>query len=630
MEICFLLFTFAKFDWLGIISCILFSISAGFLLSFITSIFNVRVNKTISIIIVILTTLIFISQLVYYNIYFSIISFYSIANGTSQIMEFWGKILDVLISMPFKILLYILPLILTIVFGLKKIDFNKSTLKIKSILIVISVLIYFTGILSLFIPNNELYSPKKLYFDAESTLLCSEKLGLLTAMRLDLKGLIFNDKLVDNQDIEDIPDDNSDLPAVTVPGKVNYNILDIDFDSLINNEKDATIKNMHKYFKSVEPTNKNDYTGLFKGKNLILILAESFSPMVIDKNLTPTLYKLQNEGFKFTNFYTPIWPVSTSDGEYVTCTSLVPKEGVWSMKKSASISLPFVMGNIMKDSLYNTFCYHDHTYTYYGRNLSHPNMGYQVFKAVGNGLKINSKIWPESDLEMVDATFDEYKGKTPFLTYYVTVSGHLLYNKYNSMAVKNWSNVEDLNYSAAVKAYLSCNIELDRALAELIKKLEDSGLAEDTVIAISADHYPYGLTTDEISELKGHKVEKNFELYENTFLIWNKGMKPVVVDKSASSMDILPTLSNMFGLNYDSRLLMGKDIMSDNPSLIIFSNRSWITDKGSFNSITNTYKSSVNPDDQAYVNKINKEVKDKYNYSKLILDENYYSKLSLK
>ena len=82
-------------------------------------------------------------------------------------------------------------------------------------------------------------------------------------------------------------------------------------------------------------------------------------------------------------------------------------------------------------------------------------MGYQVFKAVGNGLKINSKIWPESDLEMINATFDEYKDKKPFLTYYVTVSGHLLYNENNCMAVKNWSYVKNLNYSTAVKAYLS-------------------------------------------------------------------------------------------------------------------------------------------------------------------------------
>ncbi|MFA6942105.1 MAG: sulfatase-like hydrolase/transferase, partial [Clostridiaceae bacterium] len=406
MEVCFLLFTFGKIHWLGFITCILFSISAGLILSIITSIFNLKINKTIMLAIIGVVIFVFIAQLVYYNIYFSIISFYSIVNGTSQVMEFSGKILDVLLGMPIKILIYILPIFITVIFGLKKADFNKGTFKSKTILFLISIAVYFAGILTLFIPNSELYSPKELYYNAESPLLCSEKLGLLTAMRLDLKDQIFQADEAYNQLSETSETIAQSVePSYNEPAKnVEYNTLNIDFDSLIRNEKAPVIKNMHRYFQSAESTNKNDYTGLFKGKNLILVLAESFSPMVIDKNLTPTLYKMQNEGFKFTDFYTPIWPISTSDGEYVTCTSLVPKEGVWSMKKSSSISLPFTMGNLMKNSGYSTFCYHDHTYTYYGRNLSHPNMGYQVFKAVGNGLKINSKIWPESDLEMINAS----------------------------------------------------------------------------------------------------------------------------------------------------------------------------------------------------------------------------------
>lgn len=632
MEACFLLFAFDKIHWLGFITCILFSISTALILSIITSMFNLKINKAITLITTGAVIFVFIAQLVYYNIYFSIISFYSIANGTSQVMEFWDKIIEVLFNMPFKILAFMLPIFITAVFGLKKINFNKSSLKSKAGLVLISIAIYFAGILTLFIPNNQLYSPKKVYYNAESPLLCSEKLGLLTAMRLDLRDQIFKSNAVKSEfdEASDTSAEINESPIDKPAEKIENNTINIDFDSLIKDEKDPVIKNIHKYFQSAEATNKNDYTGLFKGKNLILVLGESFSPMAIDKNLTPTLYKMQNEGFKFTDFYTPIWPVSTSDGEYVTCTSLVPKEGVWSMKKSSSISLPFTMGNLMKNSGYSTFCYHDHTYTYYGRNLSHPNMGYQVFKAVGNGLKINSKIWPESDVEMINASFNDYKGKKPFLTYYVTVSGHLLYNKNNCMAVKNWSYVENLNYSTAVKAYLACNIEFDRAMELLIKKLEESKLLENTVIAISADHYPYGLNINEISELKGHQAEKNFELYENTFLIWNKGMKPVTVNKAACSMDVVPTLSNLFGLNYDSRLLMGKDIMSDNEGLIIFSNRSWITDKGRYNAVTQEYKSSVNPGDQAYIDKINKIVKDKYTYSRLILDKNYYSKLALK
>src|SRR5690606_372494 len=112
---------------------------------------------------------------------------------------------------------------------------------------------------------------------------------------------------------------------------------------------------------------KNDYTGKYKGYNLILITAESFSPFAIDENVTPTLYKMANEGYQFTNFYTPVWGVSTSDGEYVALQGLIPKSGVWSFQESGKNSLPFVLGNQLKKLNYPTRAYHNHTYTYYGR-----------------------------------------------------------------------------------------------------------------------------------------------------------------------------------------------------------------------------------------------------------------------
>ena len=116
---------------------------------------------------------------------------------------------------------------------------------------------------------------------------------------------------------------------------------DIPFEELIKKEGNEAIRSMHKYFSSVKPTKKNEYTGKFKGKNLILITAEGFSPYAVRKDITPTLYKMQEEGFKFNNFYTPTWGVSTSDGEYVACTGLLPKEGIWSFYKSSKNYMPF-------------------------------------------------------------------------------------------------------------------------------------------------------------------------------------------------------------------------------------------------------------------------------------------------
>ena len=183
---------------------------------------------------------------------------------------------------------------------------------------------------------------------------------------------------------------------------------------------------MHQYFSSLPPTYKNEYTGKYKGYNLILITAESFSPYAIHKDVTPTLYKMANEGYKFTNFYNPIWEVSTLDGEYVACTGLLPKRNIWSFYKSGSNSMPFVMGNQLNKLGYKTMAYHNHTYDYYERQISHPNMGYE-YKGIGNGLEL-SNAWPRSDLEMLEKTIPEYIDHEPFHTYYMTVSGHMQYN----------------------------------------------------------------------------------------------------------------------------------------------------------------------------------------------------------
>ena len=104
----------------------------------------------------------------------------------------------------------------------------------------------------------------------------------------------------------------------------------------------------------------------------------------------------------------------------------------------------------------------------------------------------------------------------------------------------------------------------------LLDQLDKAGIADKTLIAISADHYPYGLEDNEIDDLAGHVVEKNFELYKSPFILYTKGMEPVTIDKPCSSLDIIPTLSNLLGLEYDSRLLMGKDIFQT-PSLWLYS-----------------------------------------------------------
>ena len=164
---------------------------------------------------------------------------------------------------------------------------------------------------------------------------------------------------------------------------------------------------------------------------------------------------------------------------------------------------------------------------------------------------------------------------------------------------------------------------------QILEQLEEAGLLEDTVICLAADHYPYGLDKAFIDEMAGHEVEENFELYRSTLILWCGDMEePIHVEKPCSSLDILPTLSNLFGLRYDSRLLMGQDILSDSEGLVVFSNRSFITEQGRYNARTDEFipnEGAVLAPDYAQV--MMEQVNDMFSSSVAVLDNDYYRSL---
>ena len=194
---------------------------------------------------------------------------------------------------------------------------------------------------------------------------------------------------------------------------------------------------------------------------------------------------------------------------------------------------------------------------------------------------MDCSLWPNSDHEMISVTTQDYINNEHFVAYYMTVSGHLNYTRTgNCMSERNWEQVKDLPYSNKVKCYLATEIELDKAIGNLLEDLEKAGKLEDTVIVMSSDHYPYGLTLDEINEISTYERDDVFEKYRMPLLIWSGSMKePIKVEKVGSSLDILPTVLNLFGVEYDSRLLIGKDLLSDSEAIVMFSDRSFITDK---------------------------------------------------
>ena len=602
----------------------IFSIVTAIFIDIITSLFGKGLNKWLFIIIMCFIPIIFISQFINFQFYGNIISIYSFIHG-GQVFEFFGAIWQTFTNNIVIMLLFILPIILLLIFNKKvytqKLNFKKIAIKIAAFII-----FFVLAVLSLNFDSKDLYSAKNLYYYKHVPNSAAQTFGILTTMRLDLERIISN---FEETVLVETPEGNV-IPAPTEK-EIEYNVQDFDFTALAEESENKKIKSINQYMSTQVPSEKNEYTGIFKGKNLIAIVGEAFYPIAIDKELTPTLYKLTHEGFHFTNFYTPLYYASTSDGEYSTLNSLIPKEGVWSFYASRNNYRPYSYGKLFSELGYTTYAFHDGTRKYYDRHLTHPKMGY-TYIACGKDEKgnpglekyMNCRQWPQSDVDMMKYSFDYYKDAEHFMTYYMTISGHLEYNfGGNNMAARHKSEVQNVPYSNAIKAYIATHIEVDKALELLLQELEEAGKLDDTVIVMSADHYPYGLTNKEIDEVLDIQDEK-FDIHKNNLIIWSKGLEYKEFDKYAMSLDILPTVLNLFGFDFDSRLLMGRDILSNSEGLVILSDRSWINEYGKYNASTKKFTEFKELPSEDYVEKMNEIVYNKYVVSKNILENDYY------
>lgn len=467
------------------------------------------------------------------------------------------------------------------------------------------------------------------------------KNGVLSGLGFDIVKTIDGD----NTSIE-IVDDSTMVDNETHDSiEYGYNSFDIDYTSLNDKTTNKDIISLNEYFANKTPTKKNEYTSYFKDKNLILFMAESFNGICIDPNLTPTLYKLINSGFSFSNFYTPT-NYSTIGGEFCELTSLFPDLGpmpnTLSIFRSDRNTYPMGIGNLFNDKGYTTYAYHDSTYDFQDRNVYLNNLGFENYNACGLGLekKIKCNKWPASDIEMIEQTFDDYINDDKFLVFYASVSGHGPYvfdEANNIIAPKYKEQLKEYygdklgsgNNASMLMAYEAGQIELDRALETLINKLQASGKLDNTVIALVGDHHPYYLTDamsiNDYNKLSTYERDEHIELYHSNFILYNSDMETVHIDKVGSQLDVIPTLYNLFGMDYDSRLLMGNDLLSNTSSIAIMADNSWVSDRGKYYANTETFEPSGELDlGDSYVEMINKRITNMQQVSRMIMKNNYY------
>ena len=202
---------------------------------------------------------------------------------------------------------------------------------------------------------------------------------------------------------------------------------------------------------------------------------------------------------------------------------------------------------------------------------------------------------------MVDESLPDYaEEEEPFNVYYLTVSGHVPFG-WNWATAQYKDQLAEAPYTELTKGYIASVMECDRAVQKIIDGLDAAGKLENTLFVIVPDHIPYA-NVEVLEELTGeefgtsdaarsiNEAALSFEVYKSALCIWSASMEePVEVDKVCCQVDILPTVSNLLGLEYDSRMLSGSDILSTSEGMVVFSSRCWKTDRGLYNRFKQTF-----------------------------------------
>jgi phosphoglycerol transferase MdoB-like AlkP superfamily enzyme len=559
-------------------------------------------------VIILALTFIFLMQDVYHTV---VENFYSIqiAGDFSLGLSFIG---DAFLALRFRHIFYIIPLIFLIIINIKfKNFYDADYMFLKQPLIILSLsMITFFFVQNLINDNRIedgitiMFTDKDLYDYVYDTQLTVKSFGLITYVYRDIVNVFKTEPLRETE----------------------YNVLIEDF-------------------LSNRPTHEeNMYSGALSGKNLILIMAESFDTYAIHPDLTPTLYALKENHTSFTNYYSPLYYRSTADTEWMTQNSLYPNKNVTlTMEAYLENTLPNTLPNLFESIGYETFSYHNYIDYFYPRTEVHLNLfGYNTFKGaealgllseVSDGSILFDHVW-QRDLDLINLSVDDYLDQEHFFVNYVTVSGHFNYNdehevaQYHTEALQTYLNDNDLELPDDIFYYMATAMELDLAVETLMNHLSEANKLDDTVIMIYGDHYAYAINEQTIWDYDTIKTDGDAQDLHNVPMLMYAPNTLLAgeYDTYMSSLDIMPTIANLFDLPMFYQFAFGVDVFDETLHLVKFADMSYRSKSFNYDALTETYEFFDDLYTPADLFEMSQQIINDYRYNTLILDFDYFKK----
>ncbi|KIR02127.1 Sulfatase [Lachnospiraceae bacterium TWA4] len=347
----------------------------------------------------------------------------------------------------------------------------------------------------------------------------------------------------------------------------------------ISTEDEAFLQSY--YDKTGAPT--NEYTGLFKGKNVIFLQLEGMDDWLLNEKDTPNLYKLRQQSMNFTDHYsTYTGGGSTFNSEFSVntgfTTPLTYNENVYSLNHN---DFSQSLAHLFKNLGYRVNAFHMNSPEFYSRGVNYKNWGYDNYFNLIDIMQNSSQgLDYELDRQLIlDETFNKemFKSGEPFLDYIITYTPHTPFTttegigKLVSTMKYGEGNVPDLSEEEVVRLEVS---ETDYMVGLLIQALKDNNLYDNTVIVAFADHYLY--TINDKSVLDKYKNTTDQRINHTPFFIWSSDLKAQEVDKPSMQVDILPTTLNLFGVEYTKSYYIGEDVLdSSYRNFVFYTDHAW-------------------------------------------------------
>lgn len=379
---------------------------------------------------------------------------------------------------------------------------------------------------------------------------------------------------------------------------------------------DKALREVKEYYEENRTVQSvNDYSGIFKGKNVITIHAESLQAFTIGlafngQEVTPNLNKLVSKGMYFNNFYAQVGVGTSSDSEFTYATSLLPANNGtvfvnYFNNKYATIQ------KMMHDEGYYVFSMHGNVGDFWNRDTMHINMGYDKFYSRSSfvideeyGLGLSDESFFRQVVPMIkDINTSLNK---PYYGTLITLTNHTPWRDTELFSDYDLTMTTEIDGEEVVRDYLEGTMMgnyiksvnyMDKAIGQFISDMDDEGLLDNTVIVIYGDHdarlgkkqfnymYNYDPVNDRLltEDDPGYKEfnDYDYELSKKVpYIIWTKDMdKGMEIDTPMGMIDASVTLGNMLGVY--NKYALGKDIMniSKSDGIVVFKDGSYITDK---------------------------------------------------